>query len=129
MSMPASLNFEHCLGPVHAVDRNSFLLERARGKKVLHLGCADEHVVNQKLSNNAHLHAQLKSVASELWGVDISAEGISQLREAGFDNLIRANVERLDEIDGLRSQHFEVIIAGELIEHLLNPGLLLTSCR
>lgn len=127
--MPASLNFEHRLGPVRPVDRNAFLLERARGKKVLHLGCADEHVVNMKLSKGVHLHAQLKSVASELWGVDLSAEGISQLREAGYDNLIRGDVERLDEIDGLPHQHFDVIIAGEIIEHLLNPGLFLTSCR
>lgn len=127
--MSASLNFEHRLGPVRPVDRNAFLLERARGKKVLHLGCADEHVVNQKLSKGAHLHAQLKSVASELWGVDLSDDGISQLREAGFDNLIRGDVERLDEIAGIPNGHFDVIIAGEIIEHLLNPGLFLNSCR
>jgi len=123
------LRFEHRLGRVERVDRNSFLIERALDKKVLHLGCADEHVVNLKLTTNAHLHAQLASVAKELWGIDVSAEAISQLRQAGFANLIRGDVERLDEINDLRDQHFDVIIAGELIEHLSNPGLFLKGCR
>jgi 2-polyprenyl-3-methyl-5-hydroxy-6-metoxy-1,4-benzoquinol methylase len=125
----ADFTFEHRLARVRRVDRNSFLIERARGKKVLHLGCADEHLVDLKLRNNAHLHAQLASVAKELWGVDVSAEGISHLRQAGFSNLIHGDVERLDEVEGLRNQRFDIIIAGELIEHLSNPGLFLQGCR
>jgi len=128
-NMPGDLSFEQRLGHVRRVDRNPFLIERARGKKVLHLGCADEHLVDLKLKNNAHLHAQLASVAGELWGVDVSAKGISELRRAGFPNLICGDVERLDDIDDLRDQHFDVIIAGELIEHLSNPGLFLNGCR
>jgi len=93
------------------------------------LGCADEHTVNLKLRNHTHLHAQLASVAKELWGIDVSAEAIAELRQAGFGNLIHGDVERLDEIDVLRDQHFDVIIAGELIEHLYNPGLFLKGCR
>ena len=123
------LKFEHRLGPVRRVDRNAFLLERARGKKVLHLGCADEHTVRLKLSKDAHLHAQLGTVAKELWGVDLSGEAISELRQAGFTNLIRGDVERLDDIPELRNQHFDVVIAGELIEHIFNPGLFLKACR
>jgi 2-polyprenyl-3-methyl-5-hydroxy-6-metoxy-1,4-benzoquinol methylase len=129
LNMSASLQFEQRLGRVRRVDRNSFLIERARGKKVLHLGCADEHTVKHKLETHKHLHAQLASVTKELWGVDASGEAISELRQAGFGNLIRGNVERLDEIDDLRNQHFDVVIAGELIEHIFNPGLFLKACR
>ena len=93
------------------------------------MGCADEHLVNLKLGQNTHLHAELAAAAKELLGVDVSAEAISELRQAGFANLIRGDVERLDEIDDLRNQHFDVIIAGELIEHLSNPGLFLKGCR
>jgi 2-polyprenyl-3-methyl-5-hydroxy-6-metoxy-1,4-benzoquinol methylase len=124
-----ALNFEHRLGRVRRVDRNAFLLERARGKKVLHLGCADEHTVKTKLWKDRHLHAQLSTVAKELWGVDLSEEALSELRQAGFGNLIRGNVEHLDEIAELRNQHFDLVIAGELIEHIFNPGLFLESCR
>lgn len=127
--MTQALTFEQRLGPVQRVERNPFLIERARGKRVLHLGCADEHLVDQKIKDNAHLHAQLASVARELWGVDVSREGISQLRQAGFSNLIHGDVERLDEIEDLRNRDFDVIIAGELIEHLSNPGLFLNGCR
>ena len=126
---PTSLKFEHRLGRVRRVDRNAFLLERARGKKVLHLGCADEHAVSLKIKKQVHLHAQLAAVARELWGVDASRHGLSELREAGFSNLIQGDVERLDEIDALRDQEFDVVIAGELIEHIFNPGLFLKTCR
>jgi len=129
LNMPASLTFEQRLGRVRRINRNSFLIERARDKKVLHFGCADEHFVNDKLRKNAHLHAQLASVAKELWGIDVSGEAISELRQAGFTNLIRGDVERLDEIDDFCDQHFDVMIAGELIEHLFNPGLFLKACR
>jgi 2-polyprenyl-3-methyl-5-hydroxy-6-metoxy-1,4-benzoquinol methylase len=125
----APLKFEHRLGDVRRVDRNSFLLERARGKKVLHLGCADEHAVGLKLKKHVHLHAQLASVAKELWGVDASAGALSELSEAGFGNLVLGDVERLDEIGVLRDQQFDVVIAGELIEHIFNPGLFLKTCR
>jgi 2-polyprenyl-3-methyl-5-hydroxy-6-metoxy-1,4-benzoquinol methylase len=105
------------------------LIERARGKKVLHLGCADEHAVKSKLAKDAHLHAQLASVAKELWGLDYSAVALQELRNAGFGNLVQGNVEQLDQIDELRNQKFDLVIAGELIEHIFNPGLFLTSCR
>jgi len=127
--METHLQFEHRLGTVERVERNPFLLERSRGSTVLHLGCADEHQVNLKLANKAHLHAQLASVAKDLWGVDVSKQAISELRQAGFANLVAGDVERLDEIDTLRGQHFDVIVAGELIEHLYNPGLFLKGCR
>jgi 2-polyprenyl-3-methyl-5-hydroxy-6-metoxy-1,4-benzoquinol methylase len=129
LDMPVCLKFEHRLGRVRRVDRNSFLIERARNKTVLHLGCADEHAVGLKLRKHAHLHAQLAAVTKELWGVDASGEALSELRLAGFSNLIRADVERLDEIDALHNQHFDVVIAGELIEHIFNPGLFLKACR
>ena len=126
---PTSLKFEHRLGRVRRVDRNSFLVERARGKKVLHLGCADEHTVGLKLQTHTHLHAQLASVARELWGVDVSEAALAELRQAGFGNLVTGNVEKLDEIPDLRNQQFDLVIAGELIEHIFNPGLFLHACR
>jgi 2-polyprenyl-3-methyl-5-hydroxy-6-metoxy-1,4-benzoquinol methylase len=128
-SSPAALKFEHRLGPVRRVDRNAFLLERARGKKVLHLGCADEHTVAVKLKNQTHLHAQLAAVSRNLWGVDVSENALAELRHAGFDNLLRGDVEHLDEIPELANQQFDVIIAGELIEHIFNPGLFLKASR
>lgn len=128
LKVSRDLSFEHHLGPVRRVDRNAFLLERARNKRVLHLGCADEPFVSLKLSNDAHLHAKLAAVAKELWGVDLSAQGISELRQAGFSNLICGDVERLGEVGELQGRPFDVIIAGEIIEHISNPGLFLKGC-
>jgi hypothetical protein len=110
--------FEQRLGPVKRVDRFAFLMERARNKKVLHLGCAD-----------SHLHRFLNSTAGELWGVDLAEDRIEDMRRVGWKNVFLGDVEQLERIPQLRNQHFDVIIAGEIIEHLNNPGMFLNGCR
>jgi 2-polyprenyl-3-methyl-5-hydroxy-6-metoxy-1,4-benzoquinol methylase len=110
--------FEQRLGAVTRTDRFEFLMSRARNKKVLHIGCAD-----------GHLHRFLGSVASELWGVDLSEERIADMRRVGYRNIYQGDAEQLQRIPELRGQHFDAIIAGEMIEHLNNPGLFLDGCR
>jgi len=55
--------------------------------------------------------------------VDIDDEGIKILREEGYhvrtDNVMTMNLE----------EQFDVIIAGEIIEHLDNPGQFLRNMR
>ena len=50
------------------------------------------------------------SVAKEVLGVDISAEGIKLLREDGIDNLVVGNIEQLDQIEELKQQNFDIIL-------------------
>lgn len=74
-----------------------------------------------------HLHLQLAEVASELYGFDSDQPGIDILMDAGIDRLYKADLEQLSEVplDGT----FEVIIGGEIIEHLSNPGLFLEGIK
>lgn len=109
--------------------RTQFLLERCRDKRILHLGCVDEGLTKERLEAGTLLHAQLLGIAKEVFGVDISEEGVNLLREAGVPNLILGNVEQLDRITELRGKRFDVILATEIIEHLNNPGLFLQSVK
>ena len=69
------------------------------------------------------LHQHLYNQADEVLGVDIDEEGIGSLRSAGF-NVGLADAEKLD-IDGT----FDYVVAGELIEHLANPGKFLQAAE
>lgn len=97
------------------------------GKKVLHLGCTNWPYTNEALDAEMLLHVELSRVANELYGFDFDQEGIDVLAARGFGNLFRADLEKLDEVD--LDETFDVIIAGEMIEHLNNPGLFLNGIK
>ena len=106
-------------------DRESFLMSICKGKRVLNLGCGDAIAFSDRIQRGRHLHRLLADVSGSLHGVDLHANTIQKLRdEYGVDNLHVANVERLDIDFGT---DFDVIVAGELIEHVNNPGLFLES--
>ena len=79
------------------VSRFPEVLRICRGKKVLHLGCADMPYTMHR--GNDLLHKQLSRVTGPdmLWGLDYSAEGVRLLREMGFENVIQGDVEHLDQ--------------------------------
>lgn len=93
------------------------------GRKTLHLGCADSPFTETAIKNGSLLHFELMDAASELYGFDNDPAAIETLRFHGVKNLVAANLERLSDIDF--NETFDVIVAGEVIEHLSNPGLFL----
>ncbi len=94
-----------------------------RGRSVLHLGCVHPERLDEGLASGDHLHGALHSVAKVLYGIDVDRGGLQRLRDAGFEHLLEADVEKLADLKLDRS--FDVVVAGEIVEHLANPGLLL----
>jgi SAM-dependent methyltransferase len=109
------------------VQRVDFIKQICVGKKVLHLGCTDHPYTQRAIENDMLLHFKLEKTARELYGFDYDQEGIDVLSKAGGKNLFRADLEKLDEIK--LDETFDVIIAGEMIEHLSNPGLFLQGIQ
>jgi hypothetical protein len=109
------------------VQRVDFIKKACAGKKVLHLGCTNYPYTKESLENNILLHNEIEAVAGELYGFDFDQKGIDVLLEAGGKNLFRADLEKLEEVR--LDETFDVIIAGEIIEHLSNPGLFLKGIR
>jgi SAM-dependent methyltransferase len=109
------------------VDRVEFIKKMCEGKKVLHLGCTNFPYTNESIENNMLLHFDLKKVSGELHGFDFDLDGLEILKQAGETNLHRGDLEKLDEVD--LNETFDVIVAGEMIEHLSNPGLFLRGIK
>jgi len=97
------------------------VLRYINGGRVLDVGCV-QHDPTNRLNPN-WLHKYLYSKGEEVLGVDINAGGIEMLRKSGY-NVAVADAEVLD-VDG----RFDYVVAGELIEHLANPGAFLASVR
>lgn len=112
-------------------DSKEALLTRfAAGKRVLHvgavgctLGTPEEKVAAAERS----VHALLSSVSSACVGVDIDEAGVAALSEAGvFTNIIAADIASLT-VGDLPLDAVDVIVAGDVIEHLSNPGIMLAN--
>jgi SAM-dependent methyltransferase len=110
-------------------DKETEILNIARGQRVLHLGCVGDDVPNVDWRQRAEqsLHAPLSQVA-DVVGVDLNERAVREYRRLGiFQNIVVGNVEQLDElpIEG----PFDVVVAGDIIEHVSNPGRMLEGIK
>ena len=111
--------------PRYLVDRETYILNAVKGKSVLHLGCADYPFTEERIANGSWLHSKITSLAKSCVGLELDATTVNMLRDQHkVENLIVGDAEKLDL---LIPQKFELIVAGELIEHLNNPGLFLET--
>ena len=101
-------------------DRIFYLSELVRGKDVLDVGVVahDADMIN----DGTWLHKHLFESAKTCLGVDILDEDVDKLRKHGF------NVICADIIKEPLKQKFDVIVCGEVLEHVDAPGHLLASC-
>jgi len=104
----------------YVTERKSIILPLCKGKDVLDMGCVGEE---KSYTSPNWLHGKICEVAANCLGVDISYEDIKKLRELGY-NVICGNAETIDP-----GRKFDVIVAGEIIEHVSNQGLFLENMR
>lgn len=90
-----------------------------RGRSVLDIGCVQHSTEN--MDNNDWVHAKLYNVAEEVLGVDYLETEVRQLQQEGY-NVVCADAEQMD-----LDRTFDVVVAGELIEHLSNIGSFLDT--
>jgi len=101
--------------------REDRILEWVKGPNILDVGCTD-HIVRE---NSVYwLHQHLSQKFARVVGIDISEENLEKMRALGYKNLYRMDAESFS-----LEEKFDTIVAGELIEHLSNPGLFLNQAR
>ncbi len=98
-------------------DRFEVVLPYLRGRSVLDLGCASRY------GRPDWLHGLLADEVSDLVGLDINADTVAKLVADGY----AAEVGDARDFDLHRT--FDVVFAGELIEHLDDVRGFLTSVR
>lgn len=109
------------------VQRIEFIKSECAGKNVLHLGCTNHPYTADAIERGVLLHAELASITENLTGFDYDEEGLETLSSYGYGDLYQADLEALENVELNRT--FDVIIAGEMIEHLSNPGKFLNGIK
>lgn len=103
--------------------RNKIIEKYIQNKVVLDVGFLGE---NKKVEFSS-LHNFIIKNSKEVWGLDIDKDRIHKLREKGY-NVIYDDVQKLENLAKLNKK-FDVIIAGELIEHLESPDVFLDDIK
>jgi len=107
------------------VNRDDFLVQQCIDRRVLHLACASAPFTQALHQSNQLLHGKMSAVSSRIAGVDRNVQSLSYLRSHGFQHLFDADLLCADDIACLAERlpwRPDLLVAGELIEHLDQPG-------
>ena len=106
------------------VHRQDFIVRLCQGKRVLDLGIVGATCENSDLRVDVfptQLHLRIAGVCGGLVGMDYSAKEIDAIRQRFPDlTLYSGDVTELSCV--MPPAKFEVVVMGNLIEHLSNPG-------
>ncbi|GAA0277806.1 hypothetical protein GCM10009127_18330 [Alteraurantiacibacter aestuarii] len=97
-----------------------YICSRAAGRDVLDLGCVNHYVEDEQ--TRFWLHKALREVAGDLVGLDYLQDAVDTLSKQGY-NVVQGNAENFD-----LGRKFDVIVAGDIVEHLNNQDGFLKSC-
>lgn len=114
------------------VEKERYILERSVGAEhILHVGCTRSPETLTHWEAGTLLHKKLydqRRPTQRIVGVDIDQTALAWLSERIPGAELRyADAQRLPE--HLAGEKFDLIIAGDVIEHLPNPGQFLDGCR
>jgi SAM-dependent methyltransferase len=99
----------------------AFLLQYCKVRDVLDIGCVAHDP--EAYRSRYWVHKAVAAVAKSIVGMDLYEEGVSVLRARGF-NVVAGDAENFD-----LGRTFDVVVAGDLIEHLGDLNGFLQSCK
>lgn len=104
-----------------ARDRIGLIQELVKGKCVLDVGCVEHSTESE--ARSVWLHRAICHVAKEVVGLDYEEEEVRKLREKGY-HVVSGDATNFD-----LKRTFDVVVAGEILEHLLDVRGFLASVR
>jgi hypothetical protein len=104
------------------VDRLTFIARACTGCRVLDLGAMDETAWQSKRGRGTWLHEEIGRYALRVDGIDNSASVPAEgLRTGPNSTIRRGDITDPERLVAALEDSPDVIVAGELIEHLENP--------
>lgn len=112
------------------IDKDQWIVERVKDMTVLHVGCTDWPLTAERLNNGRLLHQKLCKSSKRCVGIDLDGDGIRTLK-----NLMPSmefheiNAEIIPQESEISKTPWDVIVAGDVVEHMSNPGMFFQTAR
>jgi 2-polyprenyl-3-methyl-5-hydroxy-6-metoxy-1,4-benzoquinol methylase len=116
---PAAERMLHPIPDAPVVDREAFILERCAGRRVLHVG-------SNGTDGKGAFHEAIKGVAEAVYGLDRGGADINVDLDR-MSNMQDAELAHL--CDDVLDLGVDLVVCGEVLEHLANPGYFLEWIR
>lgn len=112
------------------ISKNPWIVQRVKGKQVLHVGCTDWPLTVGRIEAGELLHSMLCDACDRCVGVDLDEAGVLALREVMPGHEFHClNAEHLATAAELKGTRWDFIVAGDVVEHMDNPGLFFASAH
>ena len=118
----------------YKVHKEKHILQQIKaGDKILHIGCTNSPRTAERLKSGTLLHKNLcdkaEIIGADITGIDIDDEAINFLKSMMPNKeILNIDAHKCAEYFG-ENRTFDLIIDGDVIEHLPNPGVFLQSCK
>ncbi len=109
--------------------KHDFILKMCKGKNVLHVGATDYPYHEIKAKDKKLLHQKLKLVAKNLIGLDFDKDSILKLKQYGINDIYFGDIIKNKYDKEIISNKYDIIVFGDVIEHLDSPGLALENLK
>src|SRR5688572_22095790 len=105
-------------------DRYKLFREFVAGKEVLDVGCVNHSLETREGERGKYwLHDHLRATAKHVVGLDYEEADVAKMKTQGYD-VIAADATNFD-----LGRQFDMVVAGEILEHVINPGGFLASVK
>jgi 2-polyprenyl-3-methyl-5-hydroxy-6-metoxy-1,4-benzoquinol methylase len=118
--------FDHRLPHATTVDWPWLVEHYCDNKKVLDLGCGHSPEFEEVWKHGRLLHKKIHEVSREVLGLDLDESVVERMRQLGF-HVVCDDAENPQHMNGAGT--FDAIVAGDIIEHLNNPGAMLKAMK
>jgi hypothetical protein len=108
------------------VNRQQYILDYCRNKSVLHVGFADAPYTGERIKNKALLHSALRNVTSYMFGIDTDENAVALYQRLTGD--VNTKAVDLLKLRDHKAIECEILIAGEVLEHTINPTSFIEAC-
>ncbi len=115
-----------------AYKKHQLITELVKDKHVIHYGCVDDDVdlIKHKHKTGYYLHKLVTDSAASAVGIDLNKGSFKFLgKEMGVNNIVYGDVEDPGTFDVEKKvlKRADIVLIPDLIEHLNNPGNMLSG--
>ena len=108
-------------------NRNDWVLNYVKEKKVLHVGFADAPFTEDRIRDNTLLHTHLKKAAQFIFGIDTNMDAVQLYSRITGDKEVKSI--GIEDMYAQELIDYDIILIGEVLEHVESPSILIEDLQ